>query len=119
MRIHMAALVELANQLDNAQLNTQLLDELPTGLLEVPKLSEESFRRVVEGDYTMKEARKAFPPEFYHFLEENLKAEPESLCRKIIDTDIDKFMAGKPAMTIDDIKRRLPEEFWDLLDHAR
>ena len=117
MRIHMAALVELADQLDNAQLNTQLLDELPTGLLEVPKLSEESFRRVVEGDYTMKEARKTFPPEFYHFLEENLKAEPESLCRKIINTDIDKFMAGKPAMTIDDIKRRLPEEFWDLLDH--
>src|SRR5436305_137951 len=34
MRIHMAALVELADQLENAQLNTRLLDELPTGLLE-------------------------------------------------------------------------------------
>ena len=65
----------------------------------------------------MKKAREIFPPEFCHFLEENLKAEPEFLRRKILEADTDKFLAEKPALTIDNIKRLLPPEFWDLLDH--
>jgi hypothetical protein len=56
MRIHMAALAELADQLDDA-LPT---DKTPTDTLEVPKLSEKSFRRVVEGNYTIEKLVRPF-----------------------------------------------------------
>jgi hypothetical protein len=113
MRIHMAELVELVKQEEHRQ----LLEELPTGLLEVPNLSEESFRRLVEGDYTMEEARKALPPYFHDFLETNLRSKSEFLRRKILDTDVEKFLKGKPGLTREDILQRLPEEFRQHIEH--
>jgi uncharacterized protein YuzB (UPF0349 family) len=35
-------------------------------------LIEESFYRLVNGDYIIEEAYKVFPNYFYHFLKENL-----------------------------------------------
>ena len=113
MRIYMAELVELVKQEEHRQ----LLEELPTGLIEVPNLSEESFRRLVEGNYTIEEARKALPPYFYDFLETNLKTKPELLRRKIVDTDIEKFLKGKPGLTREDILQRLPKEFREYIEH--
>jgi hypothetical protein len=112
MRLHMAELVEMVNQEENKQ----SLDALPTGLLEMPQLTEESFRRIVEGDYTLEEAERVFPSYMHRFLQENLKTNPESLCRKILDSDVDKFMKIKPSLSKEDIKQLLPREFWDSLD---
>ena len=52
--------------------NLTLFKELPTGLLEVPELSEQSFRWIITRDYTIEEARKVFDLHFYDFLEANL-----------------------------------------------
>ena len=71
----MAELVELVKQEEHRQ----LLEELPTGLVEVPNLSERSFRRLVEGNYTMEEARKALPPYFHDFLKINLETKSKFL----------------------------------------
>ena len=81
-----------------------MIDELPTRLVEIPDLIEESFRRLVDGDYTMKEAYKVFPSYLHRFLKENLRTiNTEFLCCKVMDTDIEKFMKGKPALTRDNI----------------
>src|SRR5271170_4440967 len=107
MRIYMAELVELVKQEEHRQ----LLKELPIGLIEVPNLLERSFRRLVEGDYTMEEARKALPPYFHDFLKINLRTKSESLRRKIVDTNVEKFLKGKLGLTRKDILRRLLKEF--------
>src|SRR5437773_2823677 len=87
------------------------MDELPAGLVEIPDLTEESFRRLVEGDYTMEEACKVFPEYFHRFLAENLRTtDAEFLRRKVVGMDVEKFMKGKPALTREDILRRLPRE---------
>jgi len=57
----------------------------------------------VEGDYIMEEARKALPPYFYNFLKTNLKTKPKFLRRKIVNTNIKKFLKGKPGLTREDI----------------
>jgi len=52
----------------------------------------------------MKEACKVFPNYFYRFLKENLQTiNTKFLRRKVIDTDVKKFIKGKPALTRDDI----------------
>jgi len=51
----------------------------------------------------MEEARKALPPYFYNFLKINLKTKPESLRRKIVNTNVKKFLKGKPGLTREDI----------------
>jgi len=43
------------------------------------------------------------PPYFYDFLKINLKTKPELLCWKIVNTDIEKFLKGKPGLTRKDI----------------
>jgi len=111
MRIHMAELVELVKQEEQRQENVQHFEELPTGLIEIPDLTEESFHRLVDGDYTMEEACKVLPEYFYSFLEENLRTtNTEFLRRKVVDADIEKFMKSKPTLTREDILRRLPQE---------
>jgi len=57
----------------------------------------------VEGDYTIKEAYKVLPPYFYNFLKINLKTKPKLLCWKIVDTNVKKFLKGKPGLTYKDI----------------
>ena len=68
MRIHIAKLIKLVKQKEHQQ----LLKELPIGLIEVLNLLKRSFRRLVEGNYTIEEAHKVLPPYFYNFLKINL-----------------------------------------------
>jgi len=111
MRIHMAELVELVKQEEQRQEHVQHFEELPTGLIEIPDLTEESFHRLVDGDYTIEEACKVLPEYFHSFLEENLRTtDTEFLRRKVVDADVEKFMKSKPALTREDILRRLPKE---------
>ena len=99
IRIYIAELVELVKQ-DKHQ---QLLKELPIGLIEVLNLLERSFCRLIEGNYTIKEAYKVLPPYFYNFLKINLKTKPKLLRWKIVNTNIKKFLKGKPGLTREDI----------------
>jgi hypothetical protein len=57
----------------------QLLKELPIGLIEILNLLIRSFRQLVEGNYIIKEARKALPFYFYNFLKTNLKTKSKFL----------------------------------------
>ena len=57
----------------------------------------------MEGNYIMEEARKALPPYFHDFLKINLKTKSKFLRQKIVDTDIKKFLKGKPGLTYKDI----------------
>jgi len=71
----------------------------------------------VEGNYIIKEARKVLPPYFYDFLKTNLKTKPELLCRKIVNTDVKKFLKGKPGLTYEDILQRLLKEFSKYIEY--
>jgi len=51
----------------------------------------------------MEEAYKALPPYFYNFLKINLITKSEFLRRKIVNTNIKKFLKGKPGLTYKDI----------------
>ena len=57
----------------------------------------------MEGDYIIEKARKALPPYFYNFLKTNLKTKPKFLRQKIVNTDVEKFLKGKPGLTYKDI----------------
>jgi len=57
----------------------------------------------MEGNYIMEEAYKALPPYFYNFLKINLKTKSEFLCWKIVNTNVEKFLKGKPGLTYKDI----------------
>jgi hypothetical protein len=50
----------------------QLIDKLPTRLVKILDLIEESFRRLVNSNYIIEEAYKVFPNYFYRFLKKNL-----------------------------------------------
>ena len=75
MRIHIAKLIELVKQEEYQQ----LLKELPIGLIKVLNLLKRSFRRLVEGNYIIKEACKVLPLYFYNFLKTNLKTKSKFL----------------------------------------
>ena len=57
----------------------------------------------MEGNYIMEEARKVLPPYFYNFLKINLGTKSKFLRWKIVNTDIKKFLKGKPGLTHKDI----------------
>ena len=57
----------------------------------------------MEGNYTIEKARKALPPYFYNFFKINLKTKSEFLRRKIVNTNVEKFLKGKPGLTCEDI----------------
>ena len=99
IKIHIAELVKLAKQ----KKHWQLLKKLPIGLIEVLNLSEKSFRRLVEGNYIIEEARKALPLYFHNFLKTNLKTKPKFLRQKIVNINIKKFLKGKLRLTYKDI----------------
>jgi len=65
----------------------------------------------------MEEACKALPPYFYDFLKINLKTKSEFLCRKIVDTNIKKFLKGKLELTREDILQCLLKEFYEYIKH--
>ena len=111
-------LAELRQLVSNAE-NQTLLGELPTGLVEVPQLREESFRRILIGNYTIEDAERVFDPYFHDFLRMNLNesARDLTLRRKVTQADIDKFMADKTQLTTEDIKKLLPPEFHHHLEH--
>jgi len=93
MRIHMSELEALATDIDQA-----LTDERSP--IDIPDLSEESFRRLVEGNYTMTEARKVFSPPLHDFLAANIAANTgPKLRRKIAEADVEKFLKGKTPLT--------------------
>jgi hypothetical protein len=57
----------------------------------------------VEGNYIIEEACKVLPFYFYNFLKTNLKTKSKFLHRKIVNTNIKKFLKGKPGLTYKDI----------------
>ena len=57
----------------------------------------------MEGNYIIKEARKALPLYFYNFLKINLGIKSKFLHWKIVNTNIKKFLKGKPGLTYKDI----------------
>ena len=57
----------------------------------------------MEGNYIIEEARKALPPYFYNFFKINLGIKSKFLHQKIVDTNIKKFLKGKPGLTYEDI----------------
>ena len=57
----------------------------------------------MEGNYIMEEARKILPFYFYNFFKINLKTKSEFLRQKIVNTNIKKFLKGKPGLTRKDI----------------
>ena len=95
----MAELIELVKQ----KKYQQLFKELPIGLVKVLNLLERSFCQLVKGNYIIEEARKVLPLYFYNFLKINLGTKSEFLRRKIVDTDVEKFLKGKPGLTREDI----------------
>src|SRR5437773_2698282 len=109
MRIHMAELKELEDEEETRK----QFDELPVGLIEVPDLADESFRRLVEGDCTLAEAKRVFPPYFHTFLESYLGEDEagERLRRKADEADVEKFLRVKPTLAMKDVLALLPKEF--------
>jgi len=80
-----------------------IFTDILTTTVEVPNLLEKSFRQLVEGDYTIKEACKVLPLYFYNFLKINLKTKPKLLRWKIVNTNVKKFLKSKPGLTREDI----------------
>ena len=68
IKIYIAELIELIKQ----EKQKQLIDELPTRLVKILDLTEESFYYLVNGNYIIKEAYKVFPNYLHCFLKENL-----------------------------------------------
>jgi len=65
----------------------------------------------------MEEAHKVLPSQFHNFLETNLKTKSEFLHQKIVDTNVKKFLKGKPGLTCGDILQHLPKEFHHHIEH--
>jgi len=65
----------------------------------------------------MKEAHKALPPYFYNFFKINLKTKSKFLHQKIVNTNIKKFLKGKPGLTYKDILQYLLKEFYKYIKH--
>ena len=57
----------------------------------------------MEGNYIMEEVYKVLPPYFYNFFKINLKTKSKFLHQKIVNTDIEKSLKGKPGLTYKDI----------------
>ena len=51
----------------------------------------------------MEKTRKVLPLYFYNFLKTNLKTKSKFLRQKIVNTNIKKFLKGKPGLTYKDI----------------
>jgi hypothetical protein len=65
----------------------------------------------MEGNYIIEEAYKVLPFYFYNFLKTNLKTKSKFICRKIVNTNVEKFLKGKPGLIYKDILQYLLKEF--------
>jgi hypothetical protein len=73
------------------------MDKLPTRLVKILDLIEESFRRLVNGNYIIKEAYKVFPRYLCYFFKENLwTTDTKFLYYKVIDIDVKKVIKVSP-----------------------
>ena len=57
----------------------------------------------MEGNYIIEEACKALPFYFYNFFKINLGIKSKFLYWKIVNTNIKKFLKGKPGLTCENI----------------
>ena len=57
----------------------------------------------MEGNYIIKKARKVLLFYFYNFFKINLKTKFKFIYRKIVNTNIKKFLKGKLGLTYKDI----------------
>ena len=105
------------NRVFEQEENRQLFDELPMMPIALPPLSEESYRRLVKGDYTLDKAKKVLPKYFHDFLKQNLDSDSELLRRKIVDEDVQKFLKDKAPITQDEVFKQLPREFHHHVEH--
>ena len=65
----------------------------------------------------MEEAYKVLPLYFYDFLKTNLKTKSKSLCWKIVNTNVENFLKGKPGLTCEDILQCLLKEFCKYIEY--
>ena len=75
--------------------------------IQLPDLSEDEFQDILLGKGDWKTTREQFPDKFHDFIDECY--DPIRLGR-LADSDIEKFLKGKPTMLKEDILRKLP--FW-------
>ena len=85
-------------------------DVMPERYL-LPELSEDEFRQVLHGQSNWATMRQRFPENMRTFIDECYT--PIRL-NKITDTDIEKFMKGKPDLSPEEIKAKLPYWLHDL-----
>jgi hypothetical protein len=85
----------------------------PRPLPMLPDISEDLARDILLGRADLAEVRPLFPDSAQDFLTECYRSAPAHLT-KITQSDIDKFLAGKPALPDDEIRRRLPDWLRDL-----
>ena len=71
----------------------------------------------MENNCIIEEAHKALPLYFHDFLKTNLKTKSKSLCQKIININIKKFLKGKPGVIYKDILQCLSKEFYKYIKH--
>ncbi|QLI66561.1 Transposon Tf2-12 polyprotein [Metarhizium brunneum] len=81
-----------------------------TPLLKLPDLPESVFHNILEkrGDHAA--ISQLFPSAFHDFLDDCYSQEH---LRRVTDADVDKFLKGKPDLSHEDIKARLPEWLQD------
>ena len=91
IRIYIAELKKIIDQKKNGQ----FLKKLLINILKISNLNKKFFRRFVKGEYTINEAAKIFPAYFFNFFKKNLKIKFEFIYRKIVDTDVEKFLKKK------------------------
>ncbi|KAJ6437084.1 reverse transcriptase [Purpureocillium lavendulum] len=81
-----------------------------TPLIKLPDLPESVFQDILEkrGDHAA--VSQLFPSAFQEFLDDCYSQEH---LRRVTDADVDKFLKGKPDLSHEDIKARLPEWLQD------
>ena len=77
----------------------------------LPDLTEEAFRDLLFGIGDRRTIRESFDGSYHDFIDNCFDA---LHLQRISEADIDKFLAGKPELTNDDILRKLPNWLHDL-----
>ena len=77
----------------------------------LPDLTEEAFRDLLLGIGDRRTIRESFDSSYHDFIDNCFDA---LHLQRISEADIDKFLAGKPELTDDDILRKLPSWLHDL-----
>ena len=93
---------------------TSYTDDKKTKTFKIPDLSEDDFKAILTGKGDQTRLRALFlENELKDFVDECFI--PETLARtRIQDSDIEKFLKGKPEQTPEDIAKRLPTWLVDL-----